>query len=123
METKPSAQSLFKIFEFRNSSKKWRKNGYQTFLFLSNTTGFLYFVPNILSGIVVNYKYIKKCFAEIVKEKESKPYGIVSDDVLHDTIELLIKVWSFTTARDYVQRHRCLKKGTKKKALRTKLKR
>ena len=32
--------------------KKTRKNKYQTFLFLSSFTGLLYFVPNILSGIV-----------------------------------------------------------------------
>ena len=52
METKPSAQSLFKKFDIGNSNQKSGKNGYQTLLFLSNIAGFLYFVPNILSGIV-----------------------------------------------------------------------
>ena len=65
---------------------------------------------------LVNFKYMKKYFAEIVEESELKPYGMVSDDVLHGMfyIELYIEVRSFSTARDYVQRHRCLKKGTKK---------
>ena len=34
------------------SPQKSCKNGYQTFLFLWNITGFIYFVPNILSVIV-----------------------------------------------------------------------
>ena len=51
-ETKPSAQFLFKKFDFDNSNQKLRKNGYQNFLFLSNITGFLYFIRNILSEIV-----------------------------------------------------------------------
>ena len=36
-----------------NSSQKTRKSRYQTFLVLSSFTGFLYFVANILSEIVV----------------------------------------------------------------------
>ena len=52
VETRPSALSLFEKFDFGNSNQKSRKNGYQTFLFLYNITGFLYFVPNILSRIV-----------------------------------------------------------------------
>ena len=42
---------------------------------------------------------------------------MVRDDVLHGIIELYIKVRRFLTARDYVQRHCCLKKNTKKKTL------
>ena len=49
MET--SAQSPFQKLNYGNSIKK-RKSKYQTFLFLSSFTGFLYFVPNILSRIV-----------------------------------------------------------------------
>ena len=52
VETRPSALSLFEKFDFGSSNQKSRKNGYQTFLFLYNITGFLYFVPNILSRIV-----------------------------------------------------------------------
>ena len=37
---------------FGHSSQETRKSGYQTFLVLSSFTGFLYFVPNILSRIV-----------------------------------------------------------------------
>ena len=66
---------------------------------------------------LLNFKYIKEYFAEIVEESELKSYCIVSNDVLHGIIELYIKVRSFSTARDYVQRHRCLKKGTKKKGI------
>ena len=72
---------------------------------------------------LVNFKYIKEYFAEIVEKSELKASGILSDDVLHGIIESYIKVRSFSTARDYVQRHRCLKNGTKKKASRTELKR
>ena len=72
---------------------------------------------------LVNCQYIKEYFVEIVEESELKPSGIVIDDVLHGIIELYIKVRSFSTAKDYVQGHRCLKKGKKKKALRTELKR
>ena len=40
---------------------------------------------------------------------------MVRDDVLHGIIELYIKVRSFLTAMDYVQRHCCLKKKYKEK--------
>ena len=53
VETKPSAQSLFKKFVFGKTNKESHKNGYQTLLFLSNITGILYSVPNILPGIPV----------------------------------------------------------------------
>ena len=59
VETKPSDQYPFKKFDFDNSSQKSRKNRYQTFLFLSNFTRFLYFVPNILSGFVVLYLFAR----------------------------------------------------------------
>ena len=52
VEAKPSTQSLINKFDFGNSNQKSRKDGYQTSLFLSNITGFLNFIPNILSGIV-----------------------------------------------------------------------
>ena len=48
----PSTQSPFQKLNFGNSSQKVRKSWYQTFLFLSSFTGFLYFVPNILPRIV-----------------------------------------------------------------------
>ena len=38
-------------------------------------------------------------------------------------IELFIKVRSFSTAINYVQKHHCLKKGTNKEAVRTEVKR
>ena len=50
---RPVTQSLFKKFDFGNSSQKSRKNKYQTFLFLSIITGFVYSVPNTLSGIAI----------------------------------------------------------------------
>ena len=52
VETLSSAQSPFQKLNFGNSSQKTRKSRYQTFLVLSSYTGFLYFVPNILSRIV-----------------------------------------------------------------------
>ena len=72
---------------------------------------------------LVNCKYIKEYFAERDEESELKPYGIVSDDVLHGIIEVFIKVRSFSTATDYVQRQPCLKKDSKKKTLRTEVER
>ena len=48
----PNAYSPFLKLSFGNSSQKTRKSRYQTFLFLTSFTGFLYFIPNILSGIV-----------------------------------------------------------------------
>ena len=52
METKPSVQSSFQNLNFDNSCQKIRKIRLQTFEVISNFTGFLYFVPNILAGIV-----------------------------------------------------------------------
>ena len=54
MKTKPSAQLPFKKLNFRKSSPKVRKNRYQIFLVLSSFTGFLYFLPIILSAIAVS---------------------------------------------------------------------
>ena len=48
VKTKLSAQSPFQKLNFGNSSQKTRKKIYQTFLFQSSFTGFLYFLPNIL---------------------------------------------------------------------------
>ena len=45
------AQLLLKKFDFGNSKQKSLKNGHQTFLFLSNITGFLYFVPIFCMGL------------------------------------------------------------------------
>ena len=44
-----------------NSSQKTRKIKYQAFLVLSSFTGFLYFVSNILSGIVVHEASCQTC--------------------------------------------------------------
>ena len=52
VDTKPSAQCLFWKLTFGNSSEKTCKSTYQIFLAPSSFTGFLYFVPNILSVIV-----------------------------------------------------------------------
>ena len=51
-KTQPSAQHSFQKLNFGNSTQKTRKSRYQTFFILSSFTGFLYFVPNILSQIV-----------------------------------------------------------------------
>ena len=53
VETQLSAQSPFQKLNFGNSSQKTHKSRYQTFLVLSSFIGLLYFVPNILSRIVV----------------------------------------------------------------------
>ena len=47
-----SAQSLLEKLNFGNSNQKTGKGRYQTFLVLSNFTEFVYFVSNILSGIL-----------------------------------------------------------------------
>ena len=52
VDTKPSAQCLFWKLTFGNSSEKTCKSTYQIFLAPSSFTGFLYFIPNILSVIV-----------------------------------------------------------------------
>ena len=52
LETKPKAQSPFQKSNSFNSSQKEQKNRYQSFLVLSNFTGFVYSVPNITSRIV-----------------------------------------------------------------------
>ena len=51
METEPSALSASKKLNFGNSSQKIRKSRYRSFVVLFNITGFLYFVPNIVSKI------------------------------------------------------------------------
>ena len=48
----PSAQSSFQKLNFDNSCQKTRKIRQQIFEVLSNVTGFLYFVLNILSRVV-----------------------------------------------------------------------
>ena len=53
VETEPSAQSPFQKQNFGKSSQKTCKSRYPTFLALSNFTGFLYLVPNILPRIAV----------------------------------------------------------------------
>ena len=52
VETWSIDQSPFQKLNSGNNSQKVWKNKYQSFLVISNFTGFLYFVPNILSGIV-----------------------------------------------------------------------
>ena len=52
METEPSAQYPSQKLNFGINSQKIRKSRYQSFLVLSNLTGFPYFIPNILSKIV-----------------------------------------------------------------------
>ena len=52
METQPSVQSSFQKLNFDNNCQKTRKIREQIFEPLSKFTGFLYFVPNILSRIV-----------------------------------------------------------------------
>ena len=47
----PSAQSPFQKLNFGSSSQKTCKSRYQTFLVLSNFTGFLYFVLNVLPWV------------------------------------------------------------------------
>ena len=53
VETAQRPVSLPEILNLGNSSPKAGKSRYQTFLDLSSFTGFLYFVPNILSSIAV----------------------------------------------------------------------
>ena len=53
VETQLTAHSSFQKLNFGNSSQKLRKSRYQIFLVLSSFTGNLYFVLNILLGIVV----------------------------------------------------------------------
>ena len=52
VNTQRSAQSSFQKLNVDNSCQKTRKIRYYIFEVLSNFTVFLYFVPNILSGIV-----------------------------------------------------------------------
>ena len=53
VEAQPSTQSPFQKLNFDNSNQKVRKNSrYQSFLDLSNFSGFLYFIPCTLSRIV-----------------------------------------------------------------------
>ena len=53
LEMQPSAQSSFQKFNVDNSCQETRKIRYYGFEVLPNFTVFLYFVPNILSRIVV----------------------------------------------------------------------
>ena len=53
LETYTSVQSSFQKLNFDKSSQKTLKSRYQTSLVLSNFTRSLYFVPNILLGILV----------------------------------------------------------------------
>ena len=53
VETQPSVTSFFQKLNFDNSCQKPRKTRQQIFEVLSSFTGFLYFVPNVFSRIVV----------------------------------------------------------------------
>ena len=79
VETEPSTQSPFQKLDFGNSSQKTRKIRYQTFLFLSGFTGFLYFVPNILPRIVDKVSHTKLLFnnADVSQTDFQKHRGMV----------------------------------------------
>ena len=72
-----STQSPFQKLNFGNSSPKTRKRRYQTFLKLSSFTGFLYFVPNILSTIV--FSFLRKGFVIFRSTKTSQSSRLVLD--------------------------------------------
>ena len=59
MVKEPSAQSHFQKLNFGNSSQKIAKNRYQSLVVLSNITGFVYFIPNVLSKNVVDCHCVK----------------------------------------------------------------
>ena len=56
------AQSPFQKLNSGNSSQKTSKSKHQTFLALCSFNEFLYFIPNILSGIVVSATNILPIF-------------------------------------------------------------
>ena len=62
----------------------------------------------------ITYDLVSCKFIKEYLQKQLKKMGTVSNNVFHGIIELYIKVKSFSTARDYVQRH-YFSKGTKKK--------
>ena len=68
--------------------------------------------------IYLNLKYIKNYFADIAEEIVIEPNDTVRDEGLHGIIELYIKVWCFSTTKDYAQKH-WLKKSTKNIALKS----
>ena len=64
----------------------------------------------------ITYDLVSCKFIKEYLQKQLKKMGAVSNNVFHGIIELYIKVRSFSTARDYVQRH-YFSKGTKKKCM------
>ena len=67
----------FQKSNFGNSSQKTQKGRYQTFLFLSHFTGFVYFVPNILPRIVgILLKFYTRV-AKGLKLKVRKFWGLI----------------------------------------------
>ena len=58
VETQPSTPSPSQKSKLWQQQSKTRESRYQTFLVLLSFTRFLYFVPNILSRIVVQFLYL-----------------------------------------------------------------
>ena len=54
LKTQPSAQFHFQKWNFNTSGQKLRKSRYQSFLILPSFAWLLYYLPNILSGIIVS---------------------------------------------------------------------
>lgn len=58
MGAQPSSQFPFQKYNFENRCHKVRKYRYQSLLELFNFTQFLYFVLNVLSGIIDYYHHL-----------------------------------------------------------------
>ena len=54
LNTQPSAQFHLQKWNFNTSGQKLRKSRYQSFLILPSFAWLLYYLPNILSGIIVS---------------------------------------------------------------------
>ena len=65
----------------------------------------------------ITYDLVSCKFIKEYLQKQLKKMGTVSNNVFHGIIELYIKVKSFSTARDYVQRHYFRKVQKKKKKM------
>ena len=83
VETQPSAQSPFRNLNFANNSSKACKSKYQTFLVLSNFTGFLYFIQSIFSGIAGTKFQLKQVILILWTKLPKKKFPVKRNKTEH----------------------------------------
>lgn len=106
----PVVEQLFTITELH--FKNFTSGGHITEISKDNMVSILEKNPELIS-----------LFDQWVTSAELEVSKNVSEDILHQTLMLYVKVRSFSFAKDVINKYKAQKKTSKSKALRTSLKR